>query len=350
LQGARSYGTAACGVTVLSTEKSFLHDWRPGADLAALRLRAELLARIRAFFAARDVLEVETPLLSAAAITDPHLASFATTYSGPGPRYGQTLYLHTSPEFPMKRLLAAGSGCIYQIARVFRDGEAGRRHHPEFTLLEWYRIGFDHQRLMAEVAKLATALLSDRLPLAEPERLTYQEAFEQCLGLNPHRTTVAKLAICAERHDVPVPSGMPTDDVDPWLDLLLTQRIEPHLGQGRLCFLYDYPASQAALARLRPGDPPVGERFELYLHGVELANGFHELGDAVEQRRRFNVENVARQAQGLPVMPVDENLLAALEAGLPDCAGVALGVDRLIMLAAGKNALAEVVAFPFERA
>jgi len=314
-----------------------------------LRLRAELLARIRAFFAARNVMEVETPLLSAAAITDPHLASFATQYSGPGSRYGQTLYLHTSPEFPMKRLLAAGSGCIYQITRVFRDGEAGRRHNPEFTLLEWYRIGFDHHQLMAEVAELATVLLNDRLALAEPEWLSYREAFERHLGLNPHRATVAELTVCAAWQGVPIPSGMPTDDVDPWLDLLLTQRLEPHLGQGRLCFLYDYPASQAALARLRPGDPPVGERFELYLDGVELANGFHELGDAVEQRQRFAAENAARQARGLPVMPVDENLLAALGAGLPDCAGVALGIDRLIMLAAGKKALAEVLAFPFEQ-
>lgn len=294
-------------------------------------------------------MEVETPLLSAAAITDPHLASFATQYSGPGSRYGQTLYLHTSPEFPMKRLLAAGSGCIYQITRVFRDGEAGRRHNPEFTLLEWYRIGFDHHQLMAEVAELATVLLNDRLALAEPEWLSYREAFERHLGLNPHRATVAELTVCAAWQGVPIPSGMPTDDVDPWLDLLLTQRLEPHLGQGRLCFLYDYPASQAALARLRPGDPPVGERFELYLDGVELANGFHELGDAVEQRQRFAAENAARQARGLPVMPVDENLLAALGAGLPDCAGVALGIDRLIMLAAGKKALAEVLAFPFEQ-
>lgn len=325
-------------------------DWRPSADLHALRLRAELLARIRAFFAARKVLEVETPLLSAAAIPDPHLASFATVYSGPGPRNGQTVYLHTSPEFPMKRLLAAGSGCIYQIARVFRNGEAGRRHNPEFTLLEWYRVGFDHHQLMAEVAELVTALLGERRTLAEPESLTYQQAFQQYLELNPHRATVAELAACAERQGVSIPPGMPADQLDPWLDLLLTQRIEAHLGRGRLCFLYDYPASQAALARLGPGDPPVGERFELYLDGIELANGFHELGDAVEQRRRFAAENAARQAHGLPVMPVDENLLAALDAGLPECAGVALGVDRLVLLAAGKTALAEVLAFPFERA
>lgn len=317
--------------------------------LPILRLRAELLARTRAFFAARDVLEVETPMLSAAATTDPHLASFATEYSGPGACHGQTCYLHTSPEFPMKRLLAAGSGCIYQIARVFRDGEAGRRHNPEFTLLEWYRAGFDHHQLMNEVAELASVLLADRVPLAKPEWRSYRELFAR-LGLDPHRVTVAELTACAERCRVPVPPGMPLEDTDPWLDLLLTHCIEPHLGQGRLCFVYDYPASQAALARLRPGDPPVGERFELYLNGIELANGFHELGDAVEQRRRFAAENAARRAQGLPVMPIDENLLAALETGLPDCAGVALGFDRLVMLAAGKNSLAEVLAFPFEQA
>ncbi len=324
--------------------------WRPGADFIALRLRADLLARIRAFFAERGVLEVETPALSAAAITDPNLASFAVSYTGPGPRHGWTLYLHTSPEFPMKRLLAAGSGSIYQIARVFRDGEAGRLHNPEFTLLEWYRVGFDHHRLMDEVTDLTTELLAGSVPLAEPERLSYRAAFQRYLGLDPHRATVAELAAGAERFAVPIPPGMPTNDTDPWLDLLLTHRIEPRLGAGRLTFLHDYPASQAALARLRPGDPPVGERFELYLNGIELANGFRELGDAGEQRRRFEAENAARRALGLPEMPVDEHLLAALAAGLPDCAGVALGFDRLAMLAAGKKSLGEVLAFPLDRA
>ncbi|MGB2681216.1 MAG: EF-P lysine aminoacylase EpmA [Candidatus Competibacter sp.] len=322
--------------------------WRPRADWATLRLRAELLAQIRAFFAARRVLEVDTPALSGAAITDPHLASFSTRYSGPGPRHGQALYLHTSPEFPMKRLLAAGSGSIYQIARVFRDGEAGRRHNPEFTLLEWYRVGLDHHGLMDEVAELMKALLAGRMALAEPERLSYRELFERHLQLDPHRSRVQDLAACAARWGLSVPPGMPLADVDPWLDLLLTHCIEPELGQGRLSFVYDYPASQAALARLRPGDPPVGERFELYLNGVELANGFHELGDAREQRRRFKAENARRQALGLPAVPIDEPLLAALASGLPDCAGVALGLDRLVMLAAGKTSIQEVIAFPID--
>ena len=325
------------------------------ADWATLRHRAAWLARIRAFFAARNVLEVETPILSAAALPDPHLDSFAvhaaaglSTNSISTPTTG---YLHTSPEFPMKRLLAAGSGCIYQIARVFRAGELGRRHQPEFTLLEWYRVGFDHQHLMTEVAALVTDLLTDALPLAEPERLSYRTAFLRHLQLDPLNTDVAQLHTCAQHHGISIPPGMPTTVLDPWLDLLLTHCIEPHLGQGRLSFLYDYPASQAALARLRPDDPAIAERFELYLHGVELANGFHELGDATEQRRRFEAENAARYAQGQPVMPLDAHFLAALEeAGLPDCAGVALGLDRLLMLALGKTTLQEVMAFPADRA
>ncbi|MBE2294930.1 MAG: EF-P lysine aminoacylase GenX [Phycisphaerales bacterium] len=322
--------------------------WQPAADFATLRLRAELLARIRRFFAARGVLEVETPALSAAAITDPHLISFAVHPDGPGSRH--PLYLHTSPEFPMKRLLAAGSGCIYQIARVFRDDEWGRLHNPEFTLLEWYRVGFDHHRLMDEVAELTSILLAGRVALAVPERLSYGAAFQRYLGLDPHRATVAELASCAQRQAVSIPPGMPATETDPWLDLLLTHCIESHLGKGRLTFLHDYPASQAALARLQSGDPPVGERFELYLNGIELANGFHELGDAHEQRRRFEAENAARRARGQPEMPIDEQMLAALAAGLPDCAGVALGFDRLLMLAAGRPSLAEVLAFPFDRA
>ena len=322
--------------------------WRPAADFTTLRLRAELLARIRSFFAARGVLEVETPALSAAAITDPHLISFAVHPAGSGS--GSPRYLHTSPEFPMKRLLAAGSGCIYQIARVFRDDEWGRLHNPEFTLLEWYRVGFDHHRLMDEVAELMRELLAGRMVLAAPERLSYGAAFQRYLGLDPHRTTVAELARCAQKQAVPIPPGMPATEIDPWLDLLLTHCVESHLGRGRLTFLHDYPASQAALARLRSGNLPVGERFELYLNGIELANGFHELGDAHEQRRRFEAENTARRTQGQSEMPMDEQLLAALAAGLPDCAGVALGFDRLVMLAAGKQSLAEVLAFPFDRA
>lgn len=325
-------------------------DWSPAADLEVLRLRARLLARIRAFFADRGVLEVDTPVLSVAGNPDPHLASFTTSYHGPGLHQGQILYLHTSPEFPMKRLLAAGSGCIYQIARVFRDGEAGGRHNPEFTLLEWYRVGFDHHRLMTEVTELVTGLLQGLVDLRNVERLSYAQAFQRYLDLDPHRATVADLAACVRGQGLAAPPGMPEDDPDPWLDLLLTHCIEPHLGQGGLTFLYDYPASQASLARLREDDCPLGERFELYLEGIELANGFHELSDGDEQRRRFLHDNQRRSEHGLPLLPVDERLLVALSAGLPACAGVALGVDRLLMIAAGRSSLQEVLAFPIDRA
>jgi elongation factor P--(R)-beta-lysine ligase len=322
--------------------------WRPAATLATLRLRAELLSRIRAFFAARGVLEVDTPALSASTIPDPNIHSFATRYQGPGPRHGAALYLHTSPEFPMKRLLAAGSGDIYQIARVFRDGEAGRRHNPEFTLLEWYRVGWDHHRLMDEVASLVGELLpeSARQPAW---RFSYRELFRRHLDLDPFRASVAELIACAETQGVVAPTGLTNDAPDPWLDLLLTHCIEPRLPPERLVFVHDYPSTQAALARIRPDDPPVAERFELYLGGIELANGFHELADPVEQRCRFERDNRLRAERGLPPIPLDEQLLAALE-HLPDCAGVALGVDRLLMLAAGKRQLDEVLAFPFERA
>ncbi|MFO1433577.1 MAG: EF-P lysine aminoacylase EpmA [Candidatus Competibacteraceae bacterium] len=321
-------------------------DWRPTAGLEVLRLRAQLLAQVRGFFAERGVMEVDTPALSGAAVTDPHLHSFVTTVSATGP----VLYLQTSPEFPMKRLLAAGCGCIYQIAKVFRNGESGRLHNSEFSLLEWYRLGFDVARLMAEVAELVTALLPDRLSLQTPEHLSYGAAFERYLGLDPHTASVAELAACAATQALQAPPGMPPDDPNPWLDLLLSHCIEPRLGQGRLSFIYDYPAAQAALARVRPGQPPVAERFELYLNGIELANGFHELSDPVEQRRRFERDNRQRVACGLPPLPLDERLLAALESGLPDCAGVALGFDRLVMIAAGKTCLQEVSSFPFERA
>jgi len=306
-----------------------------------------MLERIRAFFSARGVLEVETPALSRAATTDLHLASFATSYHGPGPG---ALYLHTSPEFPMKRLLAAGSGPIYQVCKVFRDSEAGRLHNPEFTLVEWYRTGFDHRVLMDETLTLVTQLLDGLRSLAPAEKLSYREAFERYAGIDPFTADAAAFAAGARRHGLQAPDGMPHDDADPWCDLLLTHVVEPQLGRGRLTALYDYPASQATLARIRPGNPPVAERFEIYLDGIELANGFHELGDAAEQRARFERDLARRKAQGLPAMPMDEHLLAALEAGLPDCAGVALGFDRLVMLAAGAGSIQDVLAFPIERA
>ncbi|MFC1683986.1 EF-P lysine aminoacylase EpmA [Pseudomonadota bacterium] len=321
-------------------------DWRPSAPLANLRARAKLLADIRGFFQQADVLEVETPACSFHASTDPVLVSFRLDYNGPGAQ-GRPLYLHTSPEFPMKRLLAAGSGSIYQIAKVFRNGECGRLHNPEFTLLEWYRPGFDHERLMDEVAALVNSVLPKPRPV---ERFSYGELFQTHLGVDPHQATVAELKACAEKQGIAGVSTLDLPERDAWLDLLLTHCIEPHLGRDSLCFVYDYPASQASLARIRVGEPPVAERFELYMEGVELANGFHELADASEQRRRFEQDLVRRQAEGLPIVPMDEHMLSALETGLPDCAGVALGIDRLLMQVVGAERLDEVLAFPLERA
>lgn len=325
-------------------------NWQPTATPGVLKLRAQMLARVRAFFAARDVLEVETPILSSAATTDPHLASFTTRYTGPGFAHGQALYLHTSPEFPMKRLLAAGSGSIYQLCKVFRDGEAGRLHNPEFTMLEWYRVDFDHHQLMDEVASLVSHVLERPLAVGNVEKLTYRDTFLRYVGIDPHTATIDAFAAAAREHGIGAPADMPDDDPDPWRDLLLTHVIEPQLGRGRMTFLHDYPASQAALARVRPGSPPVAERFELYMQGVEIANGFHELGDTAEQKRRFAHDNERRRERGLPPMPADGQLLAALDHGLPSCAGVALGFDRLVMLAVGAKSIDDAMAFPLARA
>ena len=320
-------------------------DWRPRATLATLRARARLLAAIRDFFTQRDLLEVETPQLSSAATSDPALHSLATRWPGPdGPRR----FLHTSPELPMKRLLEAGSGDIWQLARVFRDGERGRLHHPEFTLLEWYRVGWDHRRLMDEVAELVAGLL-DGHNLQPVETLTYREAFHIHAGLDPFATGPDAWRAAAMHHGIDA-AGLDGLDLDGWRDLLLTHVVEPHLGRGRLTFVHDYPATQAALARVRDGDPPLAERFELYWQGIELANGFHELTDASEQQRRIDADLALRGELGLPEVPADTHFLAALDAGLPDCAGVALGVDRLLMLKLGCDAIDEVLAFPVERA
>ncbi len=325
------------------------HEWRPGATLDNLRLRARLLAAVRDFFAERGVLEVDTPLLYPATVTDPHIQSFTTQYTGPGAAAGRTLYLQTSPEFAMKRLLAAGSGPIYQLGKVFRNGEAGRRHNPEFTLLEWYRPDFELADLMSEVDALVRYVVGTSLALGPAQHLSYAEAFIRYVGIDPHTVSDDALRQCATHHGIAPVMGLAANERDGWLDLLLTHIIEPQLGQGCPLFLFDYPPSQAALARIRPGNPAVAERFELYIQGMELANGYYELGDAIEQQRRFEVDCAKRHTAGLPSLPLDERLLAALDAGLPECCGVALGVDRLIMLAAGVSAIDDIMAFPLER-
>ncbi|HXQ64852.1 MAG TPA: EF-P lysine aminoacylase EpmA [Steroidobacteraceae bacterium] len=313
--------------------------WRPTASLEVLRLRAQLLATVREFFRARGVLEVDTPVLGGATATDVHLASLLTRIRGRTAPH----YLQTSPEHAMKRLLAAGSGDIYQICKVFRDGEAGRQHSPEFTLIEWYRLGFDHAALMDEVEALLGRLLGRRLA-APAERLTYREAFGRVLDLDPVAAPLGLLAgIAAER--LAVDAAVLGPDRDAVLDLLMGALVGPALGRGRITFVHAYPASQAALARLLPGDPAVAARFEAYVEGLELCNGFHELGDAAEQRRRFERDRAARLARGLPDVPIDERLLAALAAGLPDAAGVAVGFDRIVMLAAGLGDIREALSF-----
>jgi lysyl-tRNA synthetase class 2 len=320
-------------------------DWRPTATRDALAARAALLARARAFLGERGVLEVETPALSQAAAADPHLVSLAVDAPG------GTRHLHTSPEFPLKRLLAAGHGDCFALAKVWRGGEVGPRHQPEFTMLEWYRVGWDHRRLMGEVAELIAALLAPRLALGAPEVVTYREAFQRRLGLDP--LTAPELALDALMAGSGFDAQMELDR-DGKLDLLGSHLVYPGLGQGRVTLLTDFPASQCALARVRPGaapgEPAVAERFEAFVAGLEIANGYHELADAAEQRARFDAANALRAARGLPRMPADERLLAALAHGLPDCAGVALGFDRVVMLALGARTLDEVIAFPWARA
>lgn len=323
--------------------------WRPTATRRTLEARAQLLADIRLFFTKRGVLEVETPILSTAAATAPHLHSLVTSYQGPQSPEDQRLFLQTSPEHAMKRLLAAGSGPIYQIARVFRNGEAGQRHNPEFSLLEWYRPGFDHFALMEEV----DALLSSLLATPRGEYLSYQEAFYRYLEIDIFIAATGLLGQLAKSHGLQETTANSELSRQVYLDFLMATIIEPQLGHGRPCFIYSYPASEAQLARVRPASESspisVAERFEVYLKGMELANGYHELSDASEQRQRFEADLAHRKKWGLEEVPMDEFLLAALIEGLPDCAGVALGVDRLLMLLLGSSRIEEVLAFSIDR-
>lgn len=320
-------------------------NWRPSASIEALKQRALVLQKIRQFFEARDVLEVDTPALSHAAVTDEHLHSFSTQFKHPFAPKACTLYLQTSPEFAMKRLLSAGSGAIYQICKSFRNEESGRVHNPEFTMLEWYRPGFDHQQLMSEIDELMQTVLG----CEKAQRITYQKSFQQHLNCDPLTATLAQIKDLARQHGYSELAAN-ENNKDTLLMLLFSQHVEPHIGQDRPCFVVDFPASQAALAKISPTNPLVAERFELYFQGMELANGFHELRDGPEQLRRFHEDNAKRHNNGLDIMPIDENFIAAINFGLPDCAGVALGVDRLIMLALGCASIEQVIAFENSRA
>ncbi|GAD02251.1 elongation factor P--(R)-beta-lysine ligase [Agarivorans albus] len=319
--------------------------WQPSASIQTLQQRAKIINKIRCFFAKREVMEVDTPCLSQACVSDVHLHSFSTTLSGPAAPKTMPLYLQTSPEFHMKRLLAAGSGCIYQLAKAFRNEEAGRFHNPEFTMLEWYRIGFDHFALMDEMDELITEVLACN----KAERLSYVEAFERHLGINPINASQAEFVAVAKRLSVE-DLVVNEPDRDTILQLLFSLGVEPKIGQQRPCFVYHFPASQAALAKISAKDPQVAERFELYFKGIELANGFHELTDAKEQAARFAKDQQVRENMGLAAAQVDQHFLAALAAGLPACAGVALGIDRLLMLALGTPNIQAVQSFSVDRA
>jgi lysyl-tRNA synthetase class 2 len=312
------------------------------AALAALQLRARLYALIRAYFAERQVLEVETPILSAAGNTDPNIESFSTRFSGHVDAGARERWLRTSPEFPLKRLLAAGVGDCYELGRVFRNGEAGGRHNPEFTLLEWYRVGWDHRRLMQETIALIDAALAMAERRAEVVVTSYRQLFLDGLGIDPMHASIDELRAPLAEYNIG-PDGLGRDD---WLDLLITHKLQPAFPRDRITVIHDYPASPCALAKIRPGEPPLAERFELYLGCYELANGYHELNDAAEQRERFERDNVVRRERGLREIPLDENLLGILDA-MPDCAGVALGVERLLMCLADTDAIADVLAYPF---
>ncbi len=323
--------------------------WRPSAPLSSLQLRARLLADIRGYFSQQQVMEVETPLLSHAATTDLHIDSFSSQFLPIGGGEAQPCYLHTSPEYAMKRLLASGSGDIYQICRVFRNGEVGGRHNPEFTLLEWYRLGMDQHQLMDDMS----ALLERSIGFYEARRVSYRQLFEEHFGINPHHCETEQLLRLVHAGVDDQLQDLSRNDC---LDLLFSHRIEPTLGavsEGRLTgvYVYDYPASMAALARVEiEGGVKVARRFELFVEGLELANGYHELCDAKEQRARFLRDCDQREAYDRRRYPFDENLIDALEIGLPECAGVAIGLDRLLMLMANTTKISEVLAFDFNRA
>src|SRR3990167_570607 len=316
-----------------------MKNWFPTTTLQTMQLRATLYATIRTFFAERHILEVETPLLCKHTVTDPHIESFLVPISGTS-----VYFLQTSPEYAMKRLLAAGSGPIYQITKSFRVGESGHHHNPEFTMLEWYRPGFNHHDLMDEIDLLLQCILQTQ----PAEKMSYEALFLNYLNINPLTTPLDALKkfICESVIHVDTKNL----DHDTCLQILLSHLIEPNLGVAKPLFLYDFPPSQAALSKIRYDKNPVAERFELYINGSEIANGFHELTDSNEQYKRFEKNKMARKENNQFVPDIDDYFIDALQAGLPNCSGVAVGIDRLLMQCAKANHIQDVVSFPFARA
>ena len=323
--------------------------WRSSASQEILMERALMLKNIRAFFDGRDVIEVETPLLSQYCTTDPHLDSLQS-------RFRETpCYLNTSPEYAMKRLLADWGKPIYQICKAFRDDELGTFHNPEFTMLEWYRPGYDAEELMAELVELITVLSQSSknavLDKLHFESLSYQQAFEKFVGLDPHRATASECYQLAKDNDIEIPQGLrPTDNVNDWLDWFLTQQVLPGFNKTGFTFLYDYPAAQCALAKIAKNEQQVvAKRFELFFGELELANGFYELTDSEEQLQRFKLENKVRKQLGKSSARIDENFISALSAGLPECAGVAVGIDRLLMAFVQATHIEQVITFSWQK-
>ncbi|MRX28527.1 EF-P lysine aminoacylase EpmA [Kangiella sp. HZ709] len=312
-----------------------MSNWQPSCSIETLKARAELYVQIREFFAGKNVLEVETPLLMQHGVTDRYMQSMQVhgVYSSPG-------FLQTSPEYAMKRLLAAGSGSIYQIGKAFRLEESGARHNPEFTMLEWYRVDFDHWALMDETFELLVKVLGQR----QRVNYSYQEAFKVFLNINPFTISLEQLKILSEKTLGELPDNLEPDD---YLSLLFEDQIEPKLGtENTITFIIDFPASQSALAKIDPKNPKVAQRFEVYIEGFELANGFNELQDSGEQLERFKADNAWRKANGLEEVDIDTNFIQGLESGLPQCAGIALGLDRLLMIHLNLKHIKQVLAFP----
>jgi lysyl-tRNA synthetase class 2 len=310
-----------------------------------LQRRASTYSAIRAFFRERDVLEVETPILSAAGNTDPNIQSFSTTFTGHVDAGARERWMRTSPEFPLKRLLASGVGDCYEMGRVFRNGEAGGRHNPEFTMLEWYRVGWDDAQLAREVIDLLEQLLVQAGRTFGVVETTYRGLFRDALGIDALTDPIEKLEAALTATTING-EGLERDD---WLDLLMTHHIQPTFPRDRITIVSDFPASQCALARIRHDEPPVAERFEAYVGPYEVANGYHELNNADEQRARFERDNAKRRERGQPEVPMDEHLLEVL-GSMPACAGVAMGIERLLMVLGGTDAIADVLAFPFSEA
>ena len=323
-----------------------INSWQPGCSVELIHLRAKLLHDIREFFYVNNVLEVETPILCQSTGTDPYLEHF-TSYQSTD---NTCLYLQTSPEFAMKRLLAVNTQSIYQICKAFRQGESGRFHNPEFTMLEWYRVGFNLQQLMDDVEHLLSQFLSVACFSGKAERISYKDVFAKYTGLNALEFDLALYQAVAKKQGYPEAIKLCASDHAAWLDFIFSHSVQEYLGKAGLCMVYDYPACLPSLACLKQGNPLVVERVEVFIQGIELGNGYFELTDVKEQIKRFEQDILLRERNGAVKIDMDERFLAALQNGLPACSGIAIGLDRLLMIISQKNSIDEVLAFSIKNA